>query len=445
MMIIKTICMGFRERVRLARIPLSKFSSDSYDIRPTIRAKVQDLKKATQKRRQLLYRAPMAGLNFEVTYTDNHDILKIFEAEGVEFLLSSEGKVPASECNGKVICLFFSANWCRPCRAFTPHLLELYETLRKRGISLEIIFISFDRDGDGFKEHFKSMPWLAVPFDVNLHRRLIDRYRVDRIPSFIPLCSDAITIEEDLIGCIEDYGADAFPFTRKRHEELKAMDKRKSEEASFEELLGHVGRNFLISGDDRKVPISEVAGKTIGLYFCAYWSPPCCAFTVQLTDAYNNLKAAKGECFEIVLISTDRDLDEFNVNRSSMPWLAVPYEDRTRHDLRRIFNIKGIPALVLIGPDGKVVSVNGKFMISSYGAEAFPFTESRIRDLEAALRKEGEALPQQVEDVKHEHVLKLDMAKAYVCDSCRKQGKFWTFSCDVCDYDLHPSCLEKAN
>jgi len=97
------------------------------------------------------------------------------------------------------------------------------------------------------------MTWLAVPFDVNLHRRLIDRYRVDRIPSFVPLCSDAITVEEDLIGCIEDYGADAFPFTRKRHQELKAMDERKREEANLEELLAHEGRNFLISGDDRKV------------------------------------------------------------------------------------------------------------------------------------------------------------------------------------------------
>ncbi|KAK7410329.1 hypothetical protein VNO78_01033 [Psophocarpus tetragonolobus] len=400
--------------------------------------------KVYKRRERLFYPAPMAGLNFEATYTDNHDILKIFAAEGVEFLLSCEGKVHVSECNGKIICLYFSANWCRPCRAFIPRLVELYETLGKRRINLEVIFISFDRDEDGFKEHFKSMPWLAIPFDVNLHRRLIDRYRVDRIPSFVPLCSDGITVEEDLVGYIEDYGADAFPFTRKRLEELKAIDERKREDANLEELLGHEGRNFLISGDDRKVPISELAGKTIGLYFCAYWSPPCCTFTVQLTDAYNNLKAAKGDCFEIVLISTDRDLKEFNVNKSSMPWLAVPYEERTRHDLRRIFGIKGIPALVLIGPDGKVISVNGKFMVSSYGAEAFPFTESRIRDLEAALIKEGEALPQQVEDVNHEHILKLDMAKAYVCDSCKKHGKFWTFSCDVCDYDLHPSCLEKV-
>ncbi|XP_057434631.1 probable nucleoredoxin 3 [Lotus japonicus] len=387
----------------------------------------------------------MAGINFEAKHIDSHDVLKILAAEGVEYLLSCEGKVPLSECDGKVICLFFSANWCRPCRAFVPRLVELYETLRKRGINLEIIFVSFDREEDGFNEHLKSMPWLAVPFDVNLHRRLIDRYQVDQIPSFIPLYSEDLIVEKNLIECIEDYGADAFPFTRKRHEELKAIDKRKREEANLEELLAHEGRDFLISGDDRKVPVSELAGKTIGLYFCAYWSPPSRAFTAQLTDVYNNLKATKGNCFEIVLISTDRDHKEFNVNRSSTPWLAIPYEDRTRHDLCRIYDIKGIPALVLIGPDGKVISLNGKFMVTSYGADAFPFTESRIRDLEAALRKEGEALPQQVEDVKHEHVLKLDMAKAYVCDSCKEQGKFWAFSCDVCDYDLHPSCLEKVN
>ena len=194
-----------------------------------------------------------------------------------------------------------------------------------------------------------------------------------------------------------------------------------------------------------QIPVSELMGKTIGLYFCAYWSPPCRAFTVQLTEVYNNLVTAKGLRFEIVLVSTDRDLKEFNVNRSSMPWPSIPYEDRTRHDLCRIFDIKGIPALVLMGPDGKVINMNGKLVVCSYGAEAFPFTESRIKELEAALRKEGEALPHQVEDVKHEHALKLDMAKAYVCDFCRKQGRFWAFSCDICDYDLHPSCVEKVH
>jgi len=35
----------------------------------------------------------MAGLNFEADYADRFDVLKVFAAEGVEFLLSCEGKV----------------------------------------------------------------------------------------------------------------------------------------------------------------------------------------------------------------------------------------------------------------------------------------------------------------------------------------------------------------
>lgn len=35
----------------------------------------------------------MAGLNFEAEYPDSFDVLKVFAAEGVEFLLSCERKV----------------------------------------------------------------------------------------------------------------------------------------------------------------------------------------------------------------------------------------------------------------------------------------------------------------------------------------------------------------
>ena len=58
------------------------------------------------------------------------------------------------------------------------------------------------------------------------------------------------------------------------------------------------------------MPKSELTSKTIGLYFGAYWSLPCFAFIVQLTNSYNNLKAVKDDCFEIVLISINRDLEE---------------------------------------------------------------------------------------------------------------------------------------
>ncbi|KAG8636484.1 probable nucleoredoxin 3 [Manihot esculenta] len=386
----------------------------------------------------------MAGPDNQAKPIDRRDFATVLASQGVDFLISVEGKVPLSSCDGKIICLFFSANWCRPCKTFVPQLVQLYNSLRDEGKNLEIILISFDRDEDGFKEHFKCIPWLAVPFDVELNRKLSEIYGINRIPSFVSLASDEISIEEDLIGLIEDYGSQAFPFTWRRREELRAIDDEKRRGGKLEQLLAHEGRNYVLSRDGRQMTISELVGKTIGLYFGAYWCPPSRAFTTQLVKAYNELVTTRNGCFEIVLVSTDRDLIEFNTNLSNMPWLAIPYEDRTRQDLCRIFNIKGIPALVMIGEDGKTISTDGKGMISSYGAKAFPFTERRIAEIEAGLKKEGDALPQQVKDIKHQHELKLDMAKAYVCDSCKRQGRFWAFSCQVCDYDLHPGCVQET-
>ncbi|XP_012076288.1 probable nucleoredoxin 3 isoform X2 [Jatropha curcas] len=346
---------------------------------------------------------------------ENRDFLTVLASKGVDFLLSGEGKVPLSSCDGKIICLLFSANWCRPCKTFAPQLVQLYNSLRAE-----------------------------VPFDLELHGQLRDVYGVDRIPSFFSLASDGISIEEDLIGLIEDYGAEAFPFTRKRREELRAIDDAKRQGGKLQQLLAHQGRNYVLSRDDREILVSELVGKTIGLYFGAHWCPPSRTFTAQLIEAYNELMSIRDGCFEIILVSTDRDLKEFSINLSNMPWLAIPYEDRTRQDLCRIFNIKGIPALVIIGEDGKTITTDGKSMISLYGAKAFPFTERRIAEIEAGLKIEGDALPRQLKDVKHQHELKLDMAKAYVCDYCKRQGRFWAFSCDACDYDLHPSCAQET-
>ncbi|XP_050215517.1 probable nucleoredoxin 3 [Mercurialis annua] len=373
------------------------------------------------------------------------DFMSILASKGVDFLLSREGKVPLSSCDGKVICLFFSANWCRPCQAFTPQLVQLYHILKAEDKNLEIVLVSFDREEDGFKEHFKCMPWLAVPFDVELHGQLSSVYSIDRIPSFVSLASDGTLIDEDPIGLIEDYGSEAFPFNKARREELRAIDDAKRKGGKIEHLLAHEGRNYVISRDARKILVSELVGKTIGLYFGAYWCPPSRAFTAQLIEVYKELTNMREGCLEIILVSTDRDIMEFNINLSNMPWLAIPYEDRTRQDLSRIFHIKGIPALVMIGEDGKTMSTDGKGMISLYGAKGYPFTERRIIEIEAELKEEGEALPQQVKDRKHEHALKLDMARAYVCDCCKRQGRFWAFSCDVCDYDLHPACVQQGN
>lgn len=40
---------------------------------------------------------------------------------------------------------YFSANWCPPCRAFTPQLADAYRRIRKKEPGFEIVFVSSDR------------------------------------------------------------------------------------------------------------------------------------------------------------------------------------------------------------------------------------------------------------------------------------------------------------
>lgn len=42
----------------------------------------------------------------------------------------------------KLLCLYFSAYWCGPCRAFTPKLSGLYEAIKEH---VEVVFVSSDR------------------------------------------------------------------------------------------------------------------------------------------------------------------------------------------------------------------------------------------------------------------------------------------------------------
>lgn len=382
--------------------------------------------------------------DYQAESIDGNDFKRMLASAGVKFLASASGKVPWSAIEGKTICLFFSANWCRPCRVFTPLLVQLYNSLKKSGEKLEIVFVSLDRDDNAYNEHLVTMPWLAIPFDLNICRQLTRDFKVNHLPTLIPLDMDGKSIGEDAVSLVEEYGALAFPFTRERRDELRAIDEKKRHGGKIEELLARQGRDYLIARDGQKILVSELIGKTVGLYFGSHWCPPARIFTSQLIKTYTDLKTGQLKPFEVVFISTDRDHDEFIRSLSTMPWPAIPYEDKTRQDLKRIFDIKEIPALVLIGPDGKTITTNGRATISLYGSMAFPFTESRIGAIEVSLRREGEKLPRKVQDPKHVHELKLDMAKAYVCDACEKEGRFWAFSCDVCDYDLHPSCVQET-
>ena len=103
-----------------------------------------------------------------------------------------------------------------------------------------------------------------------------------------------------------------------------------------------------------------LAGKVVGLYFSAHWCPPCKQFTPILKDFYEELA---GEGFEVVFMSMDKSEQELKKYMAELhgDWFHVPFDKQQLVQAEaQKYGIAGIPALVIIKPDGTVISKNGR-------------------------------------------------------------------------------------
>ena len=60
--------------------------------------------------------------------------------------------------------LYFSAQWCRPCREFTPKLAAFYNEYTKTNKNFEIVNVSMDKSEQEWRGFYGNMPWLSIPF-----------------------------------------------------------------------------------------------------------------------------------------------------------------------------------------------------------------------------------------------------------------------------------------
>ncbi len=157
------------------------------------------------------------------------------------------------------------------------------------------------------------------------------------------------------------------PFAEKKAAEAAAAVSLKASDAMYE-LFGKTLRN----ARDTKVSVDALAKKTIGIYFSAHWCSPCRSFTPNLVKFHKKM-TQQGKPFEIVFVSSDRSQSKMYsyMKETDMPWLALPFGDDHKKDLAEKFNVRGIPKLVIIDPNGELITENGKKDVLESGAKAF--------------------------------------------------------------------------
>lgn len=89
--------------------------------------------------------------------------------------------------NKKLIAFYFSAEWCGPCRKFTPQLVDYYKRVATEHPEFEIVFYSSDKTQYAMEKYMRdeNMPWLAVDFSKLKDKAVLKKNAGDGIPSLV--------------------------------------------------------------------------------------------------------------------------------------------------------------------------------------------------------------------------------------------------------------------
>lgn len=107
----------------------------------------------------------------------------------------------------------------------------------------------------------------------------------------------------------------------------------------------------------------------------------------MLAQHYNAYKT-RGLPFEVVFSTADKDEASFDAYYKEMAkdggdWLAIPWADANRRKkLDSLFEVSGIPTLVIVDDQGRVVSKNARNAVSADATgDAFPWAPPAVGDL----------------------------------------------------------------
>jgi nucleoredoxin len=230
------------------------------------------------------------------------------------------------------------------------------------------VFVSSDKDQGAFDSYYSEMPWKALPFsERDLKGKLSKQFKVNGIPSFVIVdaADGSLVTDKGRNGVAGDPTGADFPWRPQ----------------SFREIF--TGTVVDKSGAETSLDAMAESCDAVGIYFSAHWCPPCRGFTPKLAESYTKMVAA-GKKWDIVFASGDKSQSEFDNYMKEMPWKAFPHGDKRKDKLDEMFDVSGIPTLVVVDPKtGKVITKGGRGMIDSdpEGAD-FPWHPKPLNELD---------------------------------------------------------------
>ena len=108
--------------------------------------------------------------------------------------------------------------------------------------------------------------------------------------------------------------------------------------------------------DGKPLNLNDYRGKYELIDFWAAWCAPCIDEIPQLKETFE--KFAKDDKLAMIGVALDDDLDAAKklVAKQGLPWVQVSVDGSIEGAVTRAYRAQSIPAIYLIGPDGKIIA-----------------------------------------------------------------------------------------